>query len=53
MAILLALLTLVVAVVVGIWLFSADHLIIGLAVVLGAIPIAMGMWVYVNDRRGM
>jgi hypothetical protein len=53
MAILLALLTLVVAVVVGIWLFTADHLIIGLAVIFGAIPIAIGMWIYVNDRRGM
>jgi hypothetical protein len=52
MAILLALLTMIAAVVVGIWLFTADHLIIGLAVFLGAIPIAIAMWAYVNDRRG-
>ena len=52
MAILLALLTLIAAVVVGIWLFTTDHLVIGLAVIFGAIPIAIGMWMYVNDRRG-
>jgi len=52
MAALLALLTLVAAVVVGIWLFTADHLIIGLAVIFGAIPIAIAVWMTVGDRRG-
>ncbi len=52
MAILLALVTMIAAVAVGIWLFTADHLVLGLAVFFGAIPIAIGMWMYVNDRRG-
>jgi hypothetical protein len=52
MAVLLAVLTLVVAVVVGIWLFSTDHLIIGLAVIFASIPLAIGMWMTVGDRRG-
>jgi hypothetical protein len=53
MAVLLALLTMIAAVLVGIWLFSADHLVIGLAVIFGAIPIAIAMWMVVNDRRGI
>jgi hypothetical protein len=52
MAVLTALLTLIVAVVVGVWLFTADHMVIGLAVFLGSIPIAFAAWMLVNDRRG-
>jgi len=53
MAVLVALLMLVVALVVGIWLFTADHLVIGLAVLFAAIPLAIGAWMAVNDRRGI
>ena len=53
MAVLVALAALVVAFVVGVWLFTADHLIIGLAVIFGSIPIAIGAWMAVNDRRGL
>jgi hypothetical protein len=53
MAVLLAILSLIVAVVVGVWLFTADHLIIGLAVLFGGIPFAFAMWMFVNDRRDM
>ena len=53
MAVLLALVTLIAAVVVGVWLFTADHLIIGFAVILGSIPLAIGAWVTVDDRRGL
>ncbi len=52
MAALLALLVMIAAVVVGIWLFTADHLVIGLAVFFGSIPFALGTWMAVNDRRG-
>jgi hypothetical protein len=52
MAVLIALLTLIVAVVAGVWLFTADHLLIGLAVFLGSIPMALAAWMMVNDRRG-
>jgi hypothetical protein len=51
MAALLALLTLVIAVLVGIWLFTADHLIIGLAVIFASLPIAIAVWMGVGDRR--
>jgi hypothetical protein len=51
MAVVLALLSLIVAVIVGIWLFTADHLIIGLAVIFGSIPIAIAVWMTVGDRR--
>ena len=51
MAVLLALLVLIAAVVVGAWLFSADHLFIGLAVFFGSIPFALATWMLVSDRR--
>ncbi len=51
MAVLLAILSLIVAVVVGVWLFTADHLIIGLAVLFGGLPLAFGVWMTVSDRR--
>jgi hypothetical protein len=51
MAVLAALVVLVVAVVVGIWLMTSSHLIIGLAVFFGSIPFALAAWMLVNDRR--
>ena len=53
MAVLLALLSLIVAVVVGVWLFTADHLIIGIAVLFGGIPVALAVWMIVSDRRDL
>ena len=53
MAVLLALVTLIAAFVVGVWLFTADHLIIGFAVIFGSIPLAIAVWMTVNDRRGL
>jgi hypothetical protein len=53
MAVLIALLMLVVAFAVGVWLFVDDHLIIGFAVIFASIPIAIGTWMAVNDRRGI
>lgn len=52
MAVLLALLSLIVGVVVGVWLFTTDHLIIGMAVIFGSIPVAIATWMAVGDRRG-
>ena len=51
MAVLSALVVLVLALVVGIWLWSADHLIIGMAVFFGSIPFALATWMLVTDRR--
>jgi hypothetical protein len=53
MAVLIALLTLIAGIAVGVWLFAADHLVIGLAVFLASLPLALAAWMLVNDRRGL
>lgn len=53
MAVLLAILSLIVAVVVGVWLFATDHLVIGTAALFAGLPVALAVWMLVNDRRGL
>ena len=50
MSILLALLTVLVGVVVGIVLFSSGHLLLGFVAFLVGIPGALVVWVKMNDR---
>jgi hypothetical protein len=47
---LVALGVLIAAFIVGAILYNGDHWIIGLAVVLAAVPIALVTWIKMNDR---
>ena len=51
MAELLALLVLIASVVVGVWLITAGHAVIGVAVFFGSIAFAIVTWMLVSDRR--
>ncbi|MGL6278717.1 MAG: hypothetical protein ACRC50_04080 [Gaiella sp.] len=48
--VLLAVLTLVAAVVLGIVLFAADRDVLGAVAMLGGIPVAFVVWLVANER---
>ena len=44
---------LIVGVVGGAVLYSADHWVIGMMVMLAAVPVALVAWIAANDRSGL
>jgi hypothetical protein len=51
MPVLLALATLLVAAVVGVVLMVNDNTLVGIVVLFASIPLALVVWIVVNDRR--
>jgi hypothetical protein len=51
MPILVALGTLVAAVIVGVALMVGDHTLIGLVVLLAGLPLALVAWIALSERR--